>query len=174
MATNHGLYTDCDWNVPVTFRDTSGAVVNLSGAEYVADVYRDGVAVFAFRSLGSAADEGTIDLTNATTGVLTFRATPTEHAGLASGLYRFHLKRDLANDVWAAEAMLLIGDPGDVETYLKFDRTSGAFVELPIIVGGISDGIATFDAGFANTDYTGIPSWDLGNTDPGLTLGGSS
>lgn len=138
---NHGLYTDTLWSVPVTFVDTAGAAVDLSGVQYVADVYQNGTLAFTFRSTGADTDEGTIDVTDAATGVLTFEATETQHAAVAAGLYRFHLYRDLTDDVWAAEATLLIGQPGDRETYLKFDRTVGASVELPIVIGGGGTGI---------------------------------
>jgi hypothetical protein len=138
---NHGLYTDTLWSVPVTFVDAAGAAVDMSGVQYVADVYQNGAVAFTFRSTGADTDEGTIDVTSAATGVLTFAATETQHAAVAAGLYRFHLYRDLTDDIWAAEATLLIGSPGDRETYLKFDRTVGASVELPIVIGGGGTGI---------------------------------
>ncbi|MEY5097589.1 MAG: hypothetical protein RJA36_308 [Pseudomonadota bacterium] len=178
MPLNHGLYTDTLWSVPITFVDAAGAAINLSGAEYVAEVYNNGVLVFTFRSVGAAADEGLIETTNAATGILRLTATEVQHAGVRAGVYRLHLFRDLTDDIWTAEGTLLIGSPGDRETYLKMDgnrtRTVNAAVVLPIIVGGTSDGITSFDAGSAATDFTSIPLWDLGNGNPGLTLGGSS
>jgi hypothetical protein len=158
---NHGLYTDTLWSVPVNFVDTAGAAVDLSGVEYVATVWLNGTEAFAFKSTGAASDEGTIDTTDAATGVLTFAATETQHAAVAAGLYRLHLVRDLDDDVWAAEASLLIGQPGDRETYLKFDRTVGATVELPILVGGGTGGFA-LDGGLSGTDYTGLALFDMG------------
>jgi hypothetical protein len=142
---NHGLYTDQSWSVPVTFVDAAGAAVDMSGVQYVAEVFADGVPVFAFRSTGADTDEGTIDLTAAATGVLTFNATEAQHAAVQAGLYRFHLWRDIADDVWTAEGTLLIGEPGARETYLKMDqnrsRTINAAVYLPIVLGGGSSGI---------------------------------
>lgn len=138
---NHGLYTDCGWTVPVTFVEPDGTAADLSGAQYVADVYLDGTKVFAFRSTGNSASEGTIDTSLAATGKLTFNATETQHAAVLAGLYRLHLYRDLTDDIWAAEADFLVGEPGDRETYMSFDRTVGASVELPIIIGGGSSGI---------------------------------
>jgi hypothetical protein len=138
---NHGLYTDTLWTVPITFVDAAGAVVDMSGVQYVAEVFTNGASVFTFRSTGASASEGTIDVTSAASGILTISATETQHAAVAAGLYRLHLVRDLDDDVWAAEASLLIGQPGDRETYLKFDRTVGATVELPIVIGGGSSGI---------------------------------
>lgn len=31
MTTNHGLYTDTVWAVPVTFRDTAGSTISCGG-----------------------------------------------------------------------------------------------------------------------------------------------
>lgn len=161
---NYGLYTDSLWSVPVTFVDTAGDPVDLSGVDYVATVWQNGEEVFAFKSSGAAADEGTIDVTNAATGVLTFVATPDQHAAVEAGFYRLHLVRDLADDVWAAEANLLIGQPGDRETYLKFDRTVGASVELPIVIGaGGAEPDFPFDGGNAATDYFGLQVFDFGS-----------
>lgn len=135
---NHGIYTDCAWSVPVTFVDPSNNPVDLSSGEYVAEVYRNGEVAFVFRSTGAAADEGTIDTADAADGILTFETTEDVSAGIAAGLYRLHLKRDSTDDIWTAEATLLVGSPGDRETYLKFDRTTGGSVELPItVVDGI-------------------------------------
>jgi hypothetical protein len=157
---NHGLYTDTVWSVPVTFVDTDGDAVDLSGAEYVATAWLNGTEAFVFKSTGAASDEGTIDTAAAATGVLTFEATLTQHAAVAAGLYRLHLVRD-DDDIWTAEANLLIGAPGDRETYLKFDRTVGATVELPIVVGG-TGGFA-LDGGLSDTNYTGLAVFDMGN-----------
>jgi hypothetical protein len=136
---NHGLYTDTLWTVPITFVDAAGAVVDMSGVQYVAEVFADGASVFTFRSTGASASEGTIDVTSAASGILTISATETQHAAVAAGLYRFHLYRDLTDDVWTAEGTLLIGAPGDRETYLKMDqnqtRTVNGAVYLPIQVG---------------------------------------
>ena len=118
---NHGLYTDTVWAVPVTFKDTSGAVINLSGHPYVAEIVTNGVVIFRFRSTGAASNEGTLDLTNAATGVIGFNATIAQHTGVAAGLYRVHLKRDQVEDAWLSEGTILIGDPGAKETYLIFD-----------------------------------------------------
>lgn len=171
---NHGLYTDTLWSVPVTFVDTSGDPIDLSGAQYIATVWLNGTEVFVFKSTGADTDEGTIDTSQAATGVLTFAATETQHAAVAAGLYRVHLVRDLTDDVWTAEANMLIGQPGDRETYLKFDRTVGASVELPILVGSSSG----FDGGSATTDYTGLPAFSFGNASGGadglIDLGSSS
>jgi hypothetical protein len=163
---NHGLYTGTLWTVPATFVDTSGDAVDLSGIDYVATVVLDGTTVFTFRSTGAASNEGTIDTSAAATGVLTFNATVTQHAAVLANLYRFHLVRDLTDDIWAAEATLLIGEPGDLETYLKFDRTVGASVELPILVigGGGADPMFPFDAGFSSTDYFGLQAFDFGSS----------
>jgi hypothetical protein len=142
---NHGLYTDQSWSVPVTFVDAAGATVDMSGVQYVADVFADGVLIFTFRSTGADVDEGTIDLTAAASGKLTLSATEAQHAAVPAGLYRLHLWRDLAEDVWAAEGTLLIGQPGDRETYLKMDQNRGstlnAAVYLPIVIGGGGTGI---------------------------------
>ena len=162
---NHGLYTDCKWSVPATFVDSAGAAVDLSGVNYVATAVLDGAVVFTFRSTGAGAAEGTIDTTSAATGKLTFEATTTQHAAVKAGLYRFHLVRDLADDIWAAEASLLIGAPGDQETYLQFDRIVGASVELPILVGGGgADPMFPFDAGLSSTDYFGLQVFDFGSS----------
>lgn len=145
---NHGLYTDCRWSVSVDFVDPVGAAINLSGAQYVADVVANGAVVFRFRSTGAAANEGIIDLTHADTGNLRFDATETQHASVAAGLYRFHLKRDSTNGIWTAEATLVVGAPGDAEAYLKFDRTVGAAVELPnVVVSGFELGSPNGPAG---------------------------
>jgi hypothetical protein len=169
MPLNHGLYTDTLWSVPVTFVDAAGAAINMSGVPYVAEVFRDGVLEFVFRSTGAASDEGTIDLTAATAGKLTFVATEPQHAAVPAGLYRFHLWRDLTDDVWTASGALLIGKPGDRETYLKMDgnrtRTVNASVLLPIVIGGDGGGTDSFvlDGGAAATDFTGLPAFDFGN-----------
>lgn len=163
---NHGLYTDCGWSVPVTFVDPAGAVVDLSGSEYTAEVYQDGALKFVFRSTGSSASEGTIDVASAATGVLTFNATETQHAAVLAGLYRLHLYRDATDDIWAAEADFLVGEPGDRETYISFDRTVGASVELPIIIGGggTADPMFPFDAGLSSTDYFSAQVFDFGTS----------
>lgn len=162
---NYGLYTDSLWSVPVTFVDADGDPVDLSGVEYFAEVYADGVQVFAFRSTGAAADEGQIDTAAAASGILTLTATEAQHAAVPAGLYRLHLLRDLADDVWTAEGTLLIGEPGDRETYLKMDqnrtRQVNAAVYLPIVVGGGTGGFA-LDGGAATTDFTGLPAFDFG------------
>jgi hypothetical protein len=166
---NHGIYTDTAWTVPVTFVDPQGVVVDMSGADYIAEVVKDGVTVFVFRSVNASTSEGTIDMTDASTGVMVFNATETQHAAVASGMYRLHLVRDLTDDIWAAEATLVVGGPGDRETYLRFDTTVGATVELPIVVGG--SGNFSFDGGSSNTNYTGFPVFDLGGASG--TAGGS-
>ena len=118
---NHGLYTDTVWAVPVTFKDTAGNLINLTGHQYVADVFSNGVNKFTFRSSGASVTEGTLGLANAATGVISFNATITQHAGVKAGIYRLHLKRDLGEGAWFSEGTILIGDPGAVETYLLFD-----------------------------------------------------
>lgn len=174
---NHGLYTDTLWSVPVTFVDAAGAAINLSGFEYVAEVVQNGNTVFAFRSTGAAADEGTISTTDAATGKLTLVATEAGHASVDAGLYRVHLFRDLADDVWTASGTLLIGDPGDRETYLKMDgnrtRAVNAAVHLPIVIIGEGTGSDTFalDGGAATTNFTGLPAFDFGSADG--TAGGA-
>lgn len=121
MTTNHGLYTDTVWAVPVTFRDTAGSTINLSGYAYVAELVANAGVVFRFKSTGGGAGDGTLDLTNAATGVIGFNATIAQHASVTAGIYRVHLKRDLSEDVWTSEGTILIGDPGAKETYLLFD-----------------------------------------------------
>jgi hypothetical protein len=165
---NHGLYTGTLWSVPVTFVDAAGDPVDMSGIEYFAEVFADGVPIFVFRSSGAAADEGEIDTASAADGVLTFTATQEQHAAVPAGLYRLHLLRDLADDVWTAEGTLLIGEPGDRETYLRMDlnrtREVNAAVYLPIIVGG--GGVEPdfpFDGGNAATDYFGLQVFDFGS-----------
>lgn len=159
---NHGLYTDTLWSVPVTFVDTNGDAVDMSGREYVAEAYLNGTLVFTFRSTGADTDEGTIDTSDAASGILSFDATLTQHAAVSAGLYRLHVRRTLPDDIWTAEANMLIGNPGDRETYIKFDRTVGASVELPIVIGSGSGGTAGFDGGSADTDFGSIPVFDMG------------
>lgn len=118
---NNGLYTDTAWRVPVLFRDPGGTVLDMSGYAYLADVLLNGVTVFRFRSTGAAADEGTIDVAQAESGVITFNATIAQHQEVAAGLYRLHLKRDLAEDTWQASGFMLVGAPGAAATYITFD-----------------------------------------------------
>ncbi len=124
MTTNHGIYTDTVWAVPVTFRDTAGSTIDLSGYAYVAELVANAAVVFRFKSTGAGATDGTLDLTSAATGVIGFNATIAQHANVTAGIYRVHLKRDLSDDVWTAEGTILIGDPGAKETYLVFDDPS--------------------------------------------------
>lgn len=121
MTTNHGLYTDTAWAVPVLFKDAAGAAVDMSGYAYVAELIAAGATAFSFKSTGGGASDGTIDTAQAATGTLTFNASSTQHAAVSAGLYRIHLKRDVADDVWTAEGTVVIGGPGANETYVRFD-----------------------------------------------------
>lgn len=119
---NHGLYTDTAWYVPVLFNTADGTALNLSGANYLAEMYQNGTMVFRFKSTGNAANEGSLDLSQAANGIIAFLATSAQHAGIAAGLYRLHLKKDLADDTWQAEGNVLIGAPGALETYILMDE----------------------------------------------------
>lgn len=126
MPTNHGIYTDTSWSVPSKFTNTDGTIPNLGGFAYVADVMLGDAVVFRFKSAGGGATDGTIGLTNAATGQLDFAATPAQHVNVGAGLYRVHLKRDLADDLWQAEGQLLVGKPGAAETYLQFEAATAS------------------------------------------------
>jgi hypothetical protein len=119
---NHGLYTDTAWYVPVLFNAADGTAQDLSGSAYLAEMYLNGSIVFRFRSAGNASNEGTLDVSQAANGIIAFVATSAQHAGVAAGFYRLHLKRDLADDTWQAEGNMLIGAPGAVETYISMDE----------------------------------------------------
>ena len=119
MTTNHGLYTDCAWAVPVLFSDPAGAAVDLSGSEYVAEMIANGAVVFTFKSTGAGAGDGDIDTALAADGTLTFSVTKTQSETISAGFYRLHLKR--VSDVWTAEGTVIIGDRGANETYMRFD-----------------------------------------------------
>lgn len=121
MTTNHGLYTDTVWAVPVTFTDTAGTAIDLSGYAYVAELVSAGSVVFRFKSSGVGATDGTLDLTDADEGIIAFGASVAAHANVPAGAYRVHLKRDLTDDIWTAEGTMLVGEPGSLETYLRFD-----------------------------------------------------
>lgn len=126
---NHGLYTDCAWSVASVFTDSAGDPVDLSGKHYLATLHaRDGSTVFTFKSDSPTGSQGTIDRTDASSGVLTFTAAVSVHQGAFTGVYRIHLRVDETGDedVWQADGSILIGKPGARETYLKWDRfTSG-------------------------------------------------
>lgn len=122
---NHGLYTDCAWSVASVFTDTAGDPVDLSGEHYIATAYaRDGSVVFVFKSNSPSASQGSIDRTDAASGILTFTAAVSAHAGAFSGVYRVHLRIDETGDEdrWQADGSMLVGKPGARETYLKWDR----------------------------------------------------
>jgi hypothetical protein len=138
MTVNYGLYTDTAWSVPIVFKDVTGAVVNLSGAEFLADVISSsGAVVFRFKSTGGGATDGVIDKSQAINGILTFTASSTQHANIVAGIYRVHLKKDLTDDVWTSEGTMLVGGPGASDTYLTFDDPSNGTVgALVINVGG--------------------------------------
>ena len=163
---NHGLYTDTLWSVPVTFRDGAGAAVDLSGKAFVLQLIDAGGAVaFSFKSSGAGAGEGTIDTTSAATGVLSFAATEAQHAAVSAGFYRAHLFADAADDVWQATGKVLIGSPGEAETYLLFDDITAnpsATVEGIVTVRLVTS-LAAFDGGSAFTDYSTGPSINLGS-----------
>lgn len=122
MTTNHGLYTDCAWAVPVLFKDEGGNPIDLSGHNYVAEAIASGEVRFQFKSIGAGPTDGTIDVTNADAGTLVFGATAVQHVGVSAGRYRIHLKR--LSDTWTSEGTLLIGEPGEIETYLRFDEST--------------------------------------------------
>lgn len=142
---NHGLYTDALWSVPIVFKDAAGSPVDLSGFQYLAEVWLNGTKVFTFKSTGGGATDGVINLANAASGQLVLTATVSQHAGVQAGLYRIHIKRDLTDDVWVAEGDILVGEPGDRETYIKMDQnrssTVNAAVYLPIVIGDGGSGI---------------------------------
>lgn len=146
MTTNLGIYTDTAWSVPFTFTDTTGVLVNLAGAEYVADVISSsGAVAFRFKSTGGGATDGVIDKTLAASGVLTFSATIAQHVDVLPGLYRIHLKKDLSDDVWTAEGSMLVGLPGMVETYIDFDDPTSA-ITASISVDAATVSAAAFSA----------------------------
>jgi hypothetical protein len=159
MPLNHGLYTDTLWSVQAEFAYQDGSTMDLTGEEYIAEAYQNGELMFTFRSSGAAANEGVILIGGATSGMLTFQATLAQHAAVKPGLYRLHLKRDQADDVWHAEATMLVGQPGDRETYLRFDESVFTTVAPP--TGG--SGGFFFDGGDAATDYSGLPAFDFGS-----------
>lgn len=158
MKLNMGLYTDCLWAVPLAFTDGNGVAVDLSGTDYVAQLIGGGIPVMTFRSTGAASDEGLIDTSGAASGQLALTATVAQHAGVAPGVYRLHLVRDLADDIWTATGRVVIGAPGAAETYMVIDEVTGGngTAALPILVtvsGGGGGGGST-----AWADITGKPA----------------
>lgn len=166
MTINHGLYTDTLWAVPVKFTDANGAAVDMSGKQFVLQLINTaGTVAFSFRSTGAGAGEGTINTTDAAQGQLSFAATEAQHADVAAGVYRAHLYADAADDVWQATGKVLIGKPGEAQTYLQFDDITA---NQTATVSGIATirlvtSTAAFDGGSAYSDFSTGPSLDLGS-----------
>lgn len=163
---NHGLYTDTAWSVPVEFKDPAGAAVDLSGKAFVLQLIDgSGAVAFSFKSSGAGAGDGTIDTTLAGTGTLGFAATEAQHAGVAAGFYRVHLYADAADDVWQATGKILIGRPGEAQTYLQFEEvSSGVSATVSgVVTIRLVTSTAAFDGGSAYSDFSTGPSLDLGS-----------
>jgi hypothetical protein len=163
--TNHGLYTDVAWAVPVLFTDEAGEAIDLSGSAFVLQLIdRAGSVAFTFRSSGNASNEGAIDTTQAASGRLSFTATETQHAAVAAGLYRAHLYVDATDDLWQAVGKALIGTPGEAQTYLEFESVNdgGAATVSGTVTIRLVTSTAAFDGGSANSDFSTGPSLDLG------------
>lgn len=163
---NHGLYTDTAWSVPIEFKDPAGVAVDLSGKAFVLQLIDgSGAVAFSFRSTGGGQSDGTIDITSAASGSLTFAATEAQHASVTAGFYRAHLYADAADDVWQATGKVLIGKPGEAQTYLQFDDITA---NQTATVSGIATirlvtSTAAFDGGSAYSDFSTGPSLDLGS-----------
>jgi hypothetical protein len=118
---NQGIYTNTNWIHGLVFKDTSGAPLALTGT-YQCDVIRRGFTLPIFSFTEAA---GTIDGSNKNVGKIILTATPAQHQPyVLAGRYRLHLRRVDAGSIWAAEGEILVGNPGDQETYVLFENAS--------------------------------------------------
>lgn len=179
--TNHGVYTDTQWAVPVIFANAAGTALDMSGHDYACEVLDDGGDVlFSFLSTGGGATDGTIGTDSADAGQLDFEATVAQHAALTAGTYRVHLTRTPSGEdpVWVAEGRITVGSPGATNTGIVFDRVSSstATTALPIVLerSAIPDAdiltknvSSNLTKGFTSTGYpAGIKSSGAFTPDP--------
>jgi Right handed beta helix region len=119
---NQGIYTDTRIIHGVQFYTIEGFVLPLAGT-YSCSAYMRGnpTPVFMFNET-----DGTLDASLKAIGKLSLNALPSQHQPeLTAGLYRLHLKRvDSVDHYWAAEGEMLVGNPGDQETYIRFENAS--------------------------------------------------
>ena len=119
---NQGIYTDTRIIYGIQFNSPTGTPISMPG-NYSCSVYQPGspTAVFIFNET-----DGTLDASLKAVGKLTLTALPSQHQPeLSAGLYRLHLKRiDSPDNYWAAEGEMLVGNPGDQETYIRFESAS--------------------------------------------------
>jgi hypothetical protein len=133
---NQGIYTDTNWIHGIQFNSPDGTALALQG-NYACDVIRRGdstVPLFTFTHA-----DGTIDQSQKSVGKLQFIATPAQHQpAVPAGHYRLHLRRIDSASLWAAEGEMLVGKPGDMETYMRFaSATDGSTAEsFGVALGG--------------------------------------
>lgn len=126
---NQGIYTNSTWVHGVQFNTPENVPLAMSGT-YECDVLRKGdtgTPVFTFNTA-----DGTLDHTDQAIGSLVLTATPAQHQpDVTAGKYMVYMRRvDGANPFWAATGEMVVGKPGDSETYIRFDAaTDGSTAE---------------------------------------------
>ena len=147
--SNPGAYPDTGWEFSLRFvnRDT-GASVPVDDRTFIAhlwpkDEYQSESA-FTFRQTGAAENEGTIDVSQAESGIITLKATVAQHSDVQRRTNYVGRVWDITESEISPRNMavftLRVGDENDVNTIFRVDSADGAFNVtsiVPVIRGPI-------------------------------------
>ena len=153
---NQGIYTNSTWVHGIQFNTSENVPLALSGT-YECDVLRKGdtgTPVFTFNTA-----DGTLDHTDQAIGSLILTATPAQHQpDVTAGKYMLYMRRvDGGSTTWAATGEMVVGKPGDTETYIRFDAaTDGSTASTYVVAVAGPQGPANVLS--IGTVTTGAPS----------------
>jgi hypothetical protein len=88
-----GFYTDTDWQAAVQFKDRDDNPIDLTDRTFNFKMYRYGLLVFICDNSLDPATNGSVDMSQASAGVVIINATETQHAAVEEGVYKWECRQ---------------------------------------------------------------------------------